>query len=177
MNYLAIGAPEIERHQELLDGLEDVPIIWNLAAGTAEHPVKGDGSAPRITLTRLRDVGRFVAAACKLPDGAWPQVFGMVGETVRIADVTTIIEELSQRRMARWTIDRAGLQKRVDGIEGLGSTRDEIVTKMLSQMSLLMLEEQEGLSIMPSVANELCPDVKPQGVREFLEEVFSTTST
>lgn len=171
MNYLGLGrdfGEDEELEQEVLQGFVDVPVIWDIAAGVAEVPVKADGSTPKITLTDIRDIGRFVAAACELPDGEWAGSMEMVGETISLDEVTELIEEVSGRKLERRPDDREALQQRVDGIEGIGRTREEMVTKMISQINLCTLEEQEGMCIMRPVVNRLCPGVRPSSVRQFL---------
>ena len=171
MNYLGLGrdfGEDEELEQEVLQGFVDVPVIWDIAAGVAEVPVKADGSTPKITLTDIRDIGRFVAAACELPDGEWAGSMEMVGETISLDEVTELIEEVSGRKLERRPDDREALQQRVDGIEGIGRTREEMVTKMISQINLCTLEEQEGMCILRPVVNRLCPGVRPSSVRQFL---------
>lgn len=169
MNYLALGSKREEAEQ----GLVDAPIIWNIPAGKIEMPVKDDGTAPRLTTTSLRDIGRFVAAACELLEGSWRENMEMVGETVGIDEVTALIEGFTRRKVKVITVGRKELQRRADGIEGIGSTREEILTKMVSEINLLVLEEKEGMCLLRPVVNGLCPDIKPMSVREMLEEAWS----
>ena len=176
MNYLAFGRDfgrDEKRKLDVLQGFEDVPAIWDVAGGVAEVPVKDDGTTPEITLTDIRDIGRFVAAACTLPDGKWESSMEMVGETINLDEVTRLIEEVTGKKLKHQPIDRDSLQRRADSIEGLGSNRDEMVTKMLSQINMATLEEQVGICILHPTVNELCPEVKPMSVRDYLVKCWS----
>lgn len=175
MNYLALGKDfggNAEREKDVTQNLDDMSIIWDIPRTTVEMPVKDDGSAPRITMTDLRDIGRFVAAACELPNGQWQRSMEMAGETIDADEVTKIISEVSGKNFKRNTVDRETLQSRADNIEGIGSNREEIVVKMVSQIELMMLEDTEGMTIMRPVVNKLCPNVRPTSVREFVTKCW-----
>ena len=55
------------RERDAMQDFEDVQVVWDIAGAVVEVPVKAVGS--KITLTGIRDIGRFVAAACVLQDG------------------------------------------------------------------------------------------------------------
>lgn len=128
-------------------------------------------------MTSLRDIGRFVAAACELPDGSWSESMEMVGETVSIDEVTLVIEMITGKKMEVRTVGREKLQQRADGIDGIGSTREEVLMKMVSEINLLVLEEKEGMCLLRPVVNELCPDIKPMSVRDMIEMAWSLNTT
>lgn len=175
MNHLALGRDfkgDTERELEVLGGFNDEPVIWDVAAGRAEEPIKDDGSSPRITLTLIDDIGKFIAAACELPEGAWQHDMGMVGETIAISEVTRLIEEASGKTQHVEEIDSQKLAQRVEAIQGCGSTVVEVLTKLESQLALLMIEEKEGLMIMNPVVNTLCPQVQTTGVKEYLSRCW-----
>ena len=171
MNYLALGKDfggDAQRQAAVTQNLDDLSIIWDIPNLSVEMPVKENGTAPRVTLTDIRDIGRFVAAACELPDGQWRRSMEMVGETIDADDVTRIIEEVSGKKFRRRTVDKETLQTRVSKVEGIGSNREEIVEKMISQIELMMLEDREGMTITRPVVNKLCPHVIPTSVRDFV---------
>jgi hypothetical protein len=171
MNHLALGRDfkgDTERELQVLGGFKDEPVIWDIAAGCAEEPVKDDGTSPRITLTLIDDIGKFIAAACELPNGAWQHDMGMVGETIAISEVTRLIEEATCNTQHVEKVDRQKLNQRVEAIKGCGSSKVEVLTKLESQLALLMIDEKEGLMIMNPVLNTLCPSVKPIDVKEYL---------
>lgn len=168
MNYLALGSGREATEQ----GLIDDKVIWDVPAGRVEMPVKADGSAPRLMMTSLRDLGMVVAAACDLEEGRWRESMEIVGETVGIHDVTRVIEEVTGRRMEVSTVGTEELQRRVDAVEGFGGTREEIFRTMISEINLLVLEEMEGMCVLRPVANELCPHIRPMGLREIIQAAW-----
>ena len=145
-----------------------MPIIWDIAAGRAEEPTKEDGSSPLTTLTTIGDIGVFVAAACELEDGVWQHDMGMVGETIAVSEVTRLIEEVGGKKLKVERVTYEQLQQRTEAIKGCGMGKDEVLTKLLGQLVMLMAEEKEGLMIMKPVINSLCPQVQPTSVREYL---------
>lgn len=176
MNYLGVGKDfggDERRELEVMQGLVDLPIIWDIAGGVAEVPVKADGTTPKITMTDIRDVGHFVAAACCLPDRQWTSSMEMVGEIISIDEVTKLIEEVAGKKMVRIPVDGAEFQRRADGIEGMGSTREEMATKMISQINIAAIEEQPGMCVLHPVINRLCPEVEPSTVRGFLSKCWA----
>ena len=56
----------------------------SLNGALAEVPVKSDGSWPRISLTTVRDVGKFVAASLDL--ARWKQDMNIMGDTLSSRD-------------------------------------------------------------------------------------------
>jgi hypothetical protein len=176
MNYLGIGkdfGSDKEREQEVMQNFVDIPVIWDIAGGVAEVPVKSDGTTPAITLTNIRDIGIFVAAACTLPEGEWKSSMEMVGETINIDEVTHLIEEVAGKTLERRPINHKALQQRADSIQGFGSNREEMFTKMISQINMMAIEEKVGMCVLNPVVNRLCPDVKPTSVRQFLAKCWA----
>lgn len=175
MNYLGIGRDfenDQQRKLNVMQGFEDVPVIWDIAAGIAEVPAKPDGSTPKLTMTEIGDIGRFVAAACMLPDDKWESSMEMVGETINIDEVTKLIEEVTGKTMTRRPVDRNELQQRANAIDGIGSDRAEIVTKMISQTNIAAIEDQLGMCILHPTVNDLCPEVRPISVREYISKCW-----
>lgn len=171
MNYVSLGynfGGDEERELEALAGFEDEPLLWDVANGTVEEPTKADGSSPLITLTDIRDVGKFVAGACELEVGEWEEEMEMVGETLSIAQVTGLIEKYSGRKLRVSKVYREELVRRAESINGFGHSRDDVLTKMYAQMEALMLDEKHGGSVMQPIVNRLCPWVKAKSVEEYL---------
>jgi hypothetical protein len=175
MNYLGIGKDfngDAKRELDVMQGFVDAPVIWDITNGVAEVPVKANGTTPKLTITDICDLGRFVAAACTLPDGRWESSMEMVGETINIDEVTKLIEDVTGKEMKRQPVDKAELQRRADSIEGIGSSREEIVTKMISQINMAAIEDLVGMCVLSPTVNRLCPHVKPTSVREFLTKCW-----
>lgn len=96
MNYLGLGS----MHPEALAGLtDDEKFIWDVENMKAALPLNPEGKSPRTILTDLRDVAKFVSAACDLPDGQWEQDMGMAGDKKHVDDVVTIIEKVRGAKM------------------------------------------------------------------------------
>ena len=124
-------------------------------------------------MTEIGDVGRFQAAVCALEAGEWEHEMEIVGATLGVDMVT---EFLGAAVGADFKVMRAGrkqLEERAETVEGVGKNREEVVKKLISQIELVMLEETEGVAILRSVTNRLCPAVKPVGVADHLQEVYS----
>lgn len=170
MNYLCVGEGfgGEERAQEALAGLDDMAVIWDVVGRKAEEPVKEDGSSPRITLTDIWDVGKFVAGACELEQGRWEEEMSMVGETIEIEKATGLLEKYSGRKLEVTRLKRAEYQARADAVQGVGGSREEMLAKMSAQFALLDLDEEVGGAIMKPTVNELCPWVKAKSVEEYL---------
>lgn len=57
-------------------------------------------------------------------------------------------------------------------MEGIGKTGEEIIGKLWAQIEMVSIEDAEGAGRLSPVLNELCPQVKPVSVREYLAKVF-----
>ncbi|KAF2628511.1 hypothetical protein BU25DRAFT_37496 [Macroventuria anomochaeta] len=98
MNYLGFGASHNE--EDPVHGIVfEWPVVWDMKNMKARTPLSPEGNIPRLLLTELSDVGRFTAAACLLPKGAWREEFNFVGETTRMDEVVNIIEKVRGRKM------------------------------------------------------------------------------
>ncbi|OMP87750.1 hypothetical protein BK809_0007839 [Diplodia seriata] len=173
MNYLALGrgfADEEARERAVagFDAGEAEPFLWDLGRGVAELPVRADGGWPRVTLTEVDDVGRFVAAACALTEGSWVREMDMVGETVGVGEVVGLVGECLGVGLRVVPVRREEWERRAAEVEGVGRTREEVVRKMHAQFALVILEEREGWGILKPTLNELCVNTKPLSVREYL---------
>ena len=179
MNYIAIGDERLdspEKKHAMLHGLNDGAMIWDIKNHRAELPTKENGKCAQLTMTDIADVGRFVAAACELPLCTWKPYMGMAGDTL---GVDTIAHKLGQTIGTPFSISNvkaSHLEERVAGIHGMGTSREEIWTKMLSQMELIMIEEKEGYAIQEPYLNKVCPHVKPSTVEDYLFRLNQTAT-
>lgn len=181
MNFLGLGIDysgdddDGARKLRALAGLDDVgaaPVIWDIAAGTAEEPVKDDGGSPLITLTNIWDVGRFVAAACEMPLGSWEPCMGMIGETLAVEDVTELIGRVSGRPLRTSIVHRRELEARQRKEQGRDDHRDEIVARMVVQFEMLEIEDRAGAGLIDPVLNRIFPHIRPTRVEEYLQECW-----
>jgi uncharacterized protein YbjT (DUF2867 family) len=161
-----------KRIEDAGHGLVDDDHMWSLQRESAHELVTEQGTSPRITLTDIADVGRFVAAACELPDGKWKEDMSMVGQTLTMKEVTETLEEVSGVKLRRERLDPQALKKKIYAVKGIGRTEEEIIGKLWNQIEAIMVKDEEDAGVLRAVVNELCPQVKPQSIREYLERVF-----
>lgn len=174
MNYLSMGCNfggDEERVQEALAGLNDVEVIWDLAGDKAEEPLKCDGSSPRITLTDIWDVGKFVAGACELELGKWSGEMEMEGETIEVCKATELLEKYSGRKLEVTKVRRKELQAKAEAIDGM-RVRKQVLNKMIAQFLMLEIDEEVGGALMEPTMNKLCPWVRAKSVEEYLQRCW-----
>ena len=82
--------------------------------------------------------------------------------------MTGLIEDVMENKTKRQPVGKSELQRRASSIDGIGSSREEMLTKMISQISIATIEERVGMCVLNPTANGMCPDVRPRSVREFL---------
>lgn len=122
---------------------------------------------PRCTLTEVRDVGRFVAAACLLPAGAWKEDFSMVGETLGLDDVVKIAERVRGRNM---DVQLKEFEKVVSEKE----SENDGYRRFWYELEEMMARDCVGEGVLEPVLNELCPNVRPIGVEEYVRRYWTT---
>ena len=176
MNTLASGTPGVGH-------LPPVKFIFDVEGCRATIP--GDGSA-HIVYTRVEDVGRFVAASLDLE--AWTEVSQIRGDRKTYNEVIKLAEEARGKRLRiRLCYERearligfAGKEFEVTYLseEQLMKTIAERadkkldIQKMFAQWWLEVLRDNpagyEGKNL-----NELCPQVQPVDIEEFLRKWWS----
>ncbi|CAO2652030.1 Nn.00g003130.m01.CDS01 [Neocucurbitaria sp. VM-36] len=98
MNYLGYGAPD---EKAATHEMRDTWVfVWDVKNMKADIPLSKEIEVPRMTMTEIGDVGRFVAAACLLPKGSWREDFSMAGDTLKIDEIVKIIEKVRGGLMA-----------------------------------------------------------------------------
>ncbi|KAF9692919.1 hypothetical protein EKO04_009081 [Ascochyta lentis] len=166
MNYLGFGAPHDE--EEAVHGIaSEWPVIWNMRNMKARIPLSPQGKIPRVSLTEIGDVGRFTAAACLLPKGAWKEEFNFVGETIRMDEVVRIIEKVWGKKME---VVYRPYKQIVD------EEAKEMVAgpnKFWLQAEVVHALDKAGQGIVEPVHNDMVPQVKPISVEEYLRKFWS----
>ncbi|KAF2718517.1 NAD(P)-binding protein [Polychaeton citri CBS 116435] len=184
MNYLLIGfefgtgETADGRREKAWAGLVDnePAYVWDWRCDKVDLLMRDDGTSARVTMTSIDDIGKFVAAACTLPDGQWEQSMQMVGETVEIGAATEVLEEVSGRNFnKKLLVTREDLEKRIERIQCFGNDEGEIIKKLVTQCEIIMVEGEVGGGVLEPIVNRLCPEVKAKGVRDFLEDIFYQT--
>jgi hypothetical protein len=161
MNYLGYGAKDEEG---ALEGLNDSYVfIFDVKNMKAEIPLTQDGRVPRMSMMRISDVGRFVAAACLLPCGTWQEDFGMVGD---INALDEIVRKIEKARGGKMEV----VYRSYDQVVEEDRNETEVYPgKMWTQLEVMMAEDRVGAGTVEPVLNELCPEVRPMSVEEYLE--------
>jgi len=157
MNYLGKGS---RNEEEALAGNHDnAQFVYYMRDMKAFIPLKPDGTIPRITMTEIGDIGRFVAAACSLPK--WERSFGMVGSTMRMDEVVKLIEDVRQRKMD--VTFRTPDQIRQE--QALATDPNKLFWLELEE---IYTRDRVDEAVIRPVLNGLCPDVKPMSIKDYL---------
>ncbi|KAK2756740.1 hypothetical protein FQN54_005186 [Arachnomyces sp. PD_36] len=164
MDYLAVGSAYSQRDAPAT--FREPPYLFHFADGWVEIPTKQDGSSPRVSLTAIDDIGKFVSASLDLTE--WPEELDMIGETIRLDQVVEEAEKVLGMSLRVRRLDKTDTQKRLDAVDP-----KDFIGVMESQLSLIYHDDNDGEGALNPVLNELCPDVKPMKVREFLEKCWN----
>ncbi|PVH75178.1 NAD(P)-binding protein [Cadophora sp. DSE1049] len=173
MNYLGIGCGEnedeacagVDREGDMPDGSGS--FLISFVSDTAELLVKDDGTVPRVTMTEIGDVGRFVATALELE--RWERDMDVAGDTVRLDEVVDIAERVTGKKFDVRRLGRKELEKQV---ETLVSEQD-MLKRMWVQLKLMMLDDEVGSAVLKPVVNELCPGIQAISVEKYLTKYWA----
>jgi hypothetical protein len=163
MNYLGIGVGG-EQEKEARAGFAEGAFLVHLDAEPAYVvvPVRADGSAPSLTLTDIRDVGRFVAAALELEEWGGREL-GMAGDTLGFEELIRLCERYTGKKIEVRRVTIQQLEERLKEIP------DEDMLKRMD-CQIAMACARDG-SVVPGVLNEVC-SVQPVKVEEFLRKYW-----
>lgn len=153
MNYFCSGS---QNQAEGLSGLSPMAFLLDVVNGKAMVP--GDGKV-NFTTTDVRDVGRFVAASLDLEK--WEPEFGMSGSTLTYDQLVEAAEKVTGK-----TIDKTYLP--VEQLEEMGKQPGQA-----GFAGQALLAHAMGYAEVKPRMNELCPDVKPIGIEEFLQKYWA----
>jgi hypothetical protein len=162
MNYLGVGAL---REGEALAGKRDVgEHFFFVGDMRAEIPLGEGGRVPRVSMTEIGDVGRFVAAACGLE--RWEERMGMVGETVWMDDVVKMMEQV---RGAKVEVVYRPLEK----VREEKDTERDWGKIFWLELEEIYARDQEDEGVISPTLNRLCPEIRPMKIKEFLIKFWS----
>lgn len=147
-------------------GDESGGYLIGLHNGIAELPVREDGQWPRITFTALRDVGRFVAASLRLP--RWEEDMSMVGETLTMGELLAHAQAVTGKDFKVQKVKREDIEKQMACL-----SQDDFMGLLWADFNLAYVRDREGEVVLQPVVNTLCPEVKPIGVREYMETFWA----
>lgn len=164
MNYLGYGSPRTEA----LNGLSDnSTFIWDVGALKAGIPLNSEGKPPRITLTELGDIGRFVSAAAELEFGSWKEHMGMAGDVLGVDEVVEIIEKVRGKKVE---VSYRTMQQIGEAAESVNVEEDPI-GKLWLELELAIARDTENEGYFHADLNELFGDkVKPISVKQYIEK-------
>lgn len=166
MNYLGFGVPSDgpggrELREEALGGREKDG-EWLCRAVL---PVKVDRTFPRITLTAIEDIGKFVAKSLDLPSGNWETTSYIVGETLRMDEVVRIAEKVMGKK---WEVETQSPEELKVNIE----SEKDVERKLWAQLGLSYARDVEGEGWLDGRLNHLFPDVSPLTVEGYLRKYY-----
>jgi len=171
MNYLGFGVPVGERREEALGGRErDGEWFFYTSSCEAELPLTTDGKYPRITLTAVEDIGKFIARSIELPEGSWETTSYMAGETLGMDQVVALAEKVMLRKWEVRNISPEDLERQIEALEKEGEAGAG--RKMWAQLGLSYSRDKEGEGWLMGKLNELFPDVEPLSVEGYLRRYY-----
>ncbi|KAJ4159459.1 uncharacterized protein LMH87_008359 [Akanthomyces muscarius] len=157
----------LQRQGDLKDGSGG--LLIGIKNAIAELPVKEAGQWPRITLTSLRDVGKFFAASLSL--STWEEEMTMVGETLTVGELLTEAEAATGRKFSITTFTKDSLLERR---KTLGP--DDFDELLWTDLKLAYVRDLDDEAVLRPVVNRLCPEVQPESVRSFLQAHWKVVS-
>ncbi|GJE87286.1 aromatic alcohol reductase [Phanerochaete sordida] len=162
MNYLASGTAGVGH-------LHPITVMVDVEHATATVP--GDGSA-HIVYTRAEDVGAFVAASLDLP--RWPEFSQMRGDRLTLNEVVRLSEEARGKKFEVTYLSEEQILAKLRNRENPNAVHPDAkfaafdFEKFIYEWYLEIVRSNvtgyEGKNL-----NELCPQVKPVSVKEFLQ--------
>ncbi|PKX92407.1 NmrA-like family protein [Aspergillus novofumigatus IBT 16806] len=150
----------LHRQGDMKDG--SGAFLISLKNGIAELPQTDDGKWPRITLTTMRDVGRFVAYSLELP--RWEPSMTMVGETLTMGELLTHAEAVAKRKLDVTVVNSKSLERKLKSVSS-----DDFMAWLWVELKLAYCRDRLDEGYLEPVVNRLCPEVKPTSVKEYLQ--------
>lgn len=162
MNYLGIGAKDEE--SALAGKRDDGQMMFYVKEMRVEIPETADGAVPSVSMTEITDIGRFVAAACELPEGEWQEDFSCVGDTLPVDRVAVLIEKVRGGKVSVITRTKEQIEK--DKEQAM--TDGEFYRHFWLELEEMYTRNEQGESVIEPKLNKLCPNVRPITVEEYL---------
>lgn len=159
MNYLAIGCRY--NQGEGLAGFREGSFLVHLDEEVpwVEIPVLPDGGYPRLTMTDLRDIGRFVCAAVEMEEPWSGRVLGMAGETMGFGEFVRLCEGYVGK-VERREVTEAQLKERL-----ARTPPEDYMKRMETQIALVGC--RDSFVVQPTL-NALS-HIQPRSIREFMQ--------
>ncbi|KIK63191.1 hypothetical protein GYMLUDRAFT_242242 [Collybiopsis luxurians FD-317 M1] len=155
-NYLAFGNTKPEGHKAH-GHLARFPFVFDLSKRTAEIP--GDGEKQTV-YTRVEDVGKFVAAATQLE--TWEEYNEMAGDVLTMNEVIRISEDVCGAKF------NVKYYSREDILAKMSQLSENVMEHFYWEFYLAYVNGDCDIK-RPINLNKMV-DIKPVGVRQFIEQ-------
>jgi hypothetical protein len=143
---------------------------------TADIPVQNDGTIPDVTMTTIADIGKYVAAACTLPLGTWPEESYIAGQTLNFADIISIVEKVRGKDLAVRKHTKTEMREQIDFLPAGSKEEEHFMARFFLQLSLAFADGIVKHSIMPAELNGKFPAIKPTQVEEYVTKYWSAAA-
>lgn len=166
MNYLGIGCPGNETRTEALAGFQEGPYLFHLDnhdSPWVDVPVRRDGTFPSLTMTDIRDVGRFVVAALDLPEPWAGRELGMAGDTLSFDELLALCRQHTGMAIEARAVTVEQLRTQLNSVPS-----NQLLARMELQLSIVCTCDG---SIVKPVLNKLC-SIQPTRVDEYLQRYW-----
>ncbi|KAJ3778177.1 hypothetical protein FB446DRAFT_714579 [Lentinula raphanica] len=161
MNYLGYGNTK-PGGDKVHGHLARFPLIFNLSTQSADIP--GDGEK-QLWYTRAEDVGKFVAAATQLD--SWEVYNNMAGEILSMNEVVRLCEDVCG---TNFTVK---YNTREELVARMSPAPEQAMANFFTESFIAVLDG--GFDIKDPMNLNRFVDVKPMGVREFLEKWWGSS--
>lgn len=135
---------------------------------TAEMPMTEHGGYPSLTMTTIRDVGRFVAAALDLEE--WQHDMNIAGDKLPLDEILRIVETVKKRK---FDVKKLSARQLQDEISGLQMPQD-MMKGMWLELKLMVTRNAKDEGILDGVVNRMCAQVQPTMIQEYIEQAWAT---
>lgn len=133
----------------------------------AEIPMTEPGEYPSLTMTTIRDVGRFVAAALDLEQ--WQHDMNNAGDTLPLDEILCIIETVKNRKFDVKNLSGRQLQ---DEISGLQMPQD-MMKGMWLELKLMITRNAKDEGVLDGVVNRMCAQIQPTRIRDYIDNIWA----
>lgn len=167
MNYLGIGCPDPSRRGLALAGFQGGAFLIHLENQQApwiEVPIRSDGSFPQVTMTDIRDIGPFIAAALDLKEPWAGRELGMAGDTLSFEDLIRICQRYVEQPIEVRRSTENDLTARLSTIP-----RGDVIRHMECQLAIAC--SRDGSVISPTL-NDLS-SFRPTTVDQYMQRYWA----
>lgn len=151
----------VEKDGDMADG--SGAFLISPSTCTAELPLTEEGEYPLVTMTTIRDEGRFVAAALGL--GTWQHDMNVVGDTLPLDQILQLVESATKRNFNMKHLHAEQLSEEIASLQ----MPQDIMKIMWLELKLMMTRNASDEGYLTPVVNELCPQIKPTSICDYVE--------